>query len=264
MAGFFPLLRRGIESLGYDPQMFPPIRYTRRALRSMGLELQRFGPLSIDWQVKRMFTEGRIDTLIDVGANRGQFGMSMRELGFRGTIHSFEPIPEVREKLDKVAARDGRWQVHGCALAAEPGRAQFNIGRFDQTSSLKTVDPREANSNEVLEVVRQIEVEIATLDSFVQSARLDPERTFLKIDVQGAEMEVLAGGRAFLNGLSALLTETSLTSAYEEGGRIEDLLQLIRDHGLEIAGMEPVYANAARRLLLELDVLALRPEQAAT
>lgn len=229
----------------------------------MGLDLHRFGPLSIDWQLKQLFAEQRVETLIDVGANRGQFGLSMREIGFRGTIHSFEPIPEVREKLDRVAARDGNWHVHGIALAAHAGRAIFNFGRFDQTSSLKTVDPVEASSNAVLEVVRRIEVDVATLDTFLVDSGIDPGRTLLKIDVQGAELEVLAGASISLTKLPALLTETSLTSAYQQGGRIEALLQVLREHGLQITGMEPVYANPSRRLLLEMDVLALRPESAA-
>jgi FkbM family methyltransferase len=255
-------VRSAIEGMGYDVGLFPPLRWTRRALRAAGIEISRYGPLSIDWSIAQNLAARRIETLIDVGGNRGQFGVSMRDLGFRGTIQSFEPVPEVRAELEKTARRDGNWRVHGLALAAATGRATFHVGAFDQTSSLKSVDPVEAAANPVLEVARAIEVELDTLDAFVARERIDPARTFLKIDVQGAEMEVLEGGRATLKTLAMLLTETSLVSAYAGGGRIEELLALLRHHGLQVAGTQPVYANPSRGLLLEVDVLALRPPAA--
>lgn len=257
MSNSLTKLLTNIEARGYD--LHAPTRWSRRLIRSLGFELKRYGPLTVSWCIREALTSYDIKTLLDVGGNRGQFGLAMRDLGFRGTIHSFEPVPEARDVLEAVAKRDGNWVVHAQALGAFAGTAQFNIGRLDQTSSLKSVEPVEAEANNVLEVVRQIDVEINTLDAFAAGHGIRPESTFLKIDVQGAELEVLAGGAEFLSHVPMVLTETALTSAYKDGSRLEDIINIFKRDDLHVAAIQPIYASVKRNLLVDMDVLAMRP-----
>ena len=73
------------------------------------------------------FIESRkIGTVIDVGANIGQFGESLRADGYRGRIVSFEPTQSAFEILARRAAADGNWQAHHCGLGAASGTATLH------------------------------------------------------------------------------------------------------------------------------------------
>jgi FkbM family methyltransferase len=258
MASLVAMLRRGIESLGHEPQTFPPVRAARWTARSAGVEMEPFGPRCQAWQLRRVCGDLRIDTLLDIGANRGQFGVSMRDLGFRGTIHSFEPVPEVHAALLRTSARDKAWHAHAIALGGEAGRAHFNVGELDQTSSLKAVAPGEGLAGSVLKVARRIEVEVSTVDRFVAASGVDPCRLLMKIDVQGAELEVLDGSRETMAGIGALLCETSLERSYEGESSLCDLLRIASGYGLGVRNISPVYFHPERGSIMQLDVLCAR------
>jgi FkbM family methyltransferase len=259
MANLFPLLRRGIEKLGYEPQMFPPIRLSRRLFRSVGVDVEPFGPRSIPWQLRRLFRTRAIGTILDVGANRGQFGLSMRDLGFGGVIHSFEPVPEVFQALQKTATRDRNWHPHPLAIGAVRERATFNVGRFDQTSSLKRVAAEQAVTHKVLEVAREIEVEVDTLDHFLRTERLPLNDILLKIDVQGAELDVLEGARESFPGMRAIYCETSFEKTYIGEADFVTLIERLQAHGFRLNGVAPVYFHPERMSIMQVDALLVRP-----
>jgi hypothetical protein len=64
----------------------------------------------------------RVNCVLDVGANRGQYGTLLREAGYAGRIVSFEPVPHIAQQLEAVAAKDGNWSVHRVRWAARTGR----------------------------------------------------------------------------------------------------------------------------------------------
>src|SRR5262245_17940326 len=66
------------------------------------------------------------DTLIDVGAHRGETGLKFRSLGFRGRIVSFEPMPDSYARLAQAAGMDGNWIAHRLALGDVATRATMH------------------------------------------------------------------------------------------------------------------------------------------
>ena len=90
----------------------------RRILNEMGFQIRR-GPGFLDFLRSR-----KIDTVLDVGANVGQFGRRLRALGYNGDIVSFEPITLVFRELAATAARDRRWFTRQIALGDTNGRAE--------------------------------------------------------------------------------------------------------------------------------------------
>src|SRR3712207_4664575 len=63
--------------------------------------------------------EMQVNVVLDVGANVGQYARKLRRGGYRGRSVSFEPVAELSARLQKKAASDDRWQVHGYALGEE-------------------------------------------------------------------------------------------------------------------------------------------------
>ena len=77
-----------------------------------------------------------IDVVIDVGANFGQFGESLRAKGYKGRILSFEPVAASFQVLSKKAAGDPKWEVQHCGLGAAAGEAVINVSEASDFSSI--------------------------------------------------------------------------------------------------------------------------------
>jgi hypothetical protein len=74
------------------------------------------------------FKHFNVDCVFDVGANAGQYANMLRtELDYQGHIISFEPIPEVAQRLRATAAAERSWFVEELALDEREGQASFNV-----------------------------------------------------------------------------------------------------------------------------------------
>lgn len=124
-------------------------------------------------------------TVADVGANVGLLTLAMaRATGPQGRIHAFEPEPGPRAQLEKMLRLNGlSWvDVHAVAAGAEAGRLKLHVSPIIGHSSLYELPAEEESAAKVMDV------EVVTLDQSVEEP-LD----VVKIDVEGAELDVLAG-----------------------------------------------------------------------
>src|SRR5688572_8587852 len=76
--------------------------------------------------LERFLTDFQIDCVFDVGANEGQYAEKLREIGFRGSIISFEPIPALASVLRRKATRDPDWIIEEIALDETVRTVAFN------------------------------------------------------------------------------------------------------------------------------------------
>src|SRR5262245_27620242 len=119
-----------------------------RALYAAGLQLrriptedQRISESIVHRPVKLMKNRG-IGLVLDVGANRGQFGKLLRQLGFRGRIVSFEPLKDAFATLRRLTANDPLWECHNLALGDSDRTASINISANSYSSSFLPVSAR--------------------------------------------------------------------------------------------------------------------------
>lgn len=213
--------------------------------------------------LRRFVTHFHVDCVIDVGANAGQYAtMLRRDVGFSGTILSFEPNPDVCAKLEKIAAKDSQWHVYNIALSDRDGEAEFNIMAADQFSSLNRpgqgLEPIFAQRNAVSKTVH---VPCARLDSLLPS--LEPMQgkrsVILKMDTQGHDAQVCSGASDILARFVGVQTELSVRSIYAGATDYRTMIAL-----LERAGFVPnaMFANNKGHfpLLVELDGLFVRSD----
>jgi hypothetical protein len=89
-------------------------------------------------------------------------------------------------------------------------------------------------------VRREIDVQTVTLDELVRSRRL-PRIDFLKVDIEGAELEVLAAGRSVLDKCSALKLECSFLEQREGQPLIWDVVSFAAKAGFEVVDVRDMH-----------------------
>lgn len=232
------------------------------SFRSVGLELRRARPTHEDFPRLAHFLSGHgITDILDVGANRGQFAEDMFRVGYKGRIHSFEPIPTVHADLVKRAAAHGEnWRVFPpVAVSNARGEAQFHVSQNTASSSLKNVTSLSTDAAKESSVASTIEVKTDTLDSLVESAGVLNGASFLKIDVQGHEREVLEGAKRVLAAVKGVKIELSLAPLYEQQAGAPELDDMLRGEGLECWDVVPGFRNRQSGRLLQYDAIYFRP-----
>jgi FkbM family methyltransferase len=127
------------------------------------------------------------DTVYDIGANIGFFSLlAARLAGPHGAVEAFEPLPAAAAGLRRHVALNDAFTVtpHEVAVGAHSGRAQLMAVQEGSWSHLAQRG-RHPDTQEVLEV------QIVAVDELVAGGLPPPD--VVKIDVEGAEIDVLDG-----------------------------------------------------------------------
>ncbi|WP_370288119.1 FkbM family methyltransferase [Nocardioides sp.] len=198
---------------------------------------------------QRLLAEAGIDLVVDVGAARGDYGTELRHFGYTGSIVSFEPLAAPFGQLSASARADGRWTAHNCALGAEEGSATIHIASNSDSSSL--LPPHRGHTDAAPQVTfdEQQVVPVKRLDDVV-AADLDRARaTFLKVDAQGFERQVLAGGPDTLAASVGVQLELSFTPLYEGGILVDEIISTFYRDGFTLVSMIPGFVDPGGAML---------------
>jgi FkbM family methyltransferase len=155
-------------------------------------------------------------TVIDVGANKGQFSSFARVRWPKARIIAFEPLPKAAARYRKVIGGGAR--LFTCALGAEEGRMEMHVASRDDSSSLLALG-NEQKSIFHMDQVATLPVEVRRLDEVLGDLVEAP--ALLKIDVQGFEYEVLSGMGQLANSVEWIYVETSFVELYT-GQKLHD------------------------------------------
>lgn len=210
--------------------------------------------------VRGLVDQGIIfDTLVDVGANRGQFAVASLELTDVTTVVSFEPLPNHRSTLESLLLRyPGRFEFHAIGLADTSSTLSLNVNSHDQSSSLLSLAESHLRSFPGALPVSVVQVPVERLDSLIAAGSLPPN-ALLKIDVQGFERQVLHGAGDRLGEFSHVLVEASFKPMYEGEWTFAQLIAFMEAKGF--AFLRPVGSLRDPRSgeYLQMDALFGRP-----
>jgi len=200
------------------------------------------------------FIEDRqIDLVIDVGANVGQFGESLREGGYRGRIVSFEPIEAAFEALSKKAAADSKWEAHHCGLGATKGEAGIHVSELTVFSSILSLTRVASLHDSRIAVERTETIKIETLDDLTAGMT---GNILLKIDTQGYEKQVIEGGQQLIARVQGILMELPIIHVYEGEWQFHEAAKFMSDAGFVPAQIQPVnYHGLDNVSLVDVDCL---------
>ncbi len=218
----------------------------RRTLQRFDLDVSR-GPF-----VSRLVAtlESReISTVLDVGANVGQYATLLRGAGFGGRVISCEPLRGAYAELAGRAARDDGWTALNRAVGARPGTTSINVAGNSYSSSIRPMTRAHVEAAPGSDYVGVEEVDVTTVADLVREHDVDPARTLLKIDTQGYEDEVLAGAGDLVGVFGAVQMELSFVELYEGQRLYDDLVTAMADAGYRIQQLEPGISDVRGRLL---------------
>lgn len=200
----------------------------------------------------------RAGTVLDVGANIGQYGTALRAAGFRGRIVSCEPLPDAYEHLARRSRSDGSWTALQTAVGDEPGQLEINISANSYSSSILPMTAAHSDAAPGSEFVGAVTVPVTTVTELVQAQGVDPARTLLKVDTQGYEGPVLDGARELLGRFAAVQLELSFVPLYEGQLLFDDLVARLSALGFVTYGLEPGFGDPRTGRMLQCDGLFVR------
>ena len=233
-------IQAGIRRFGYD---LAPYTVAANVKARKSYLLQRHG----------------IDLALDVGANVGQFGRSLRQsIGYRGRICSFEPLSEAFAQLRKATEDDPGWTCVNCALGETDGKAEINVAGNLESSSLLPMASSMAEAAPHAAYVGVETVDVKRLDGIFDELRGERRNVFLKLDVQGFEEKVLAGAERSLTLIPLIQMEMSIVAHYEGETPFVEMIGRMRDRGYRLIGLEPGYVSRQNGELQEVDGIFLR------
>ena len=200
-----------------------------------------------------------IRTLVDVGANTGQFALRYLQQRPESLVYCFEPLEDCFLELRRQMAGVRGFTAFNVALGDSEGEADFYRSEFSPSSSLL---PMAQTHKELYPFTSGITFETATvrkLDSYRDNITIRGG-LLIKIDVQGAEARVLRGGPSLLDRADAVIVEVGYVGLYEGQAAIEDIITVLADHGLRFMGFVDQGVRPSDSLPVYGDVLFVRPE----
>ncbi|MCW2797016.1 FkbM family methyltransferase [Nocardioides sp.] len=230
-----------------------------RGLARRGLAVQRHPA----WRRQTALAEHGIDVVLDVGAARGGFARELRDFGYQGRIVSFEPLAAAYADLRAAAAGDPDWTCANTALGSTAGRQKINIASNSDSSSLLPMEAEHRSAAPHVDYVGQEEIAVARLDDVAPEHLPSGSRTFLKIDTQGFEREVLAGGPRTLESCVGLQLELSFVPLYSGGMLVDEAISFAYDHGFRMATFSQGFTSP-RGAMLQADGVFFRAAEAPT
>lgn len=228
--------------------------FVRKASRKFGFDIVRFTPEKHPLaRRKKILDTYQINMVFDIGANIGQYGKELRDIGYKGRIVSFEPMSLAFNKLKLKSDRDSLWDAHNFALGEEKGTSQINIAGNSYSSSLLDMLPSHVDAAPDSKYTGQEEIRIETLDSIYPSLVGKDDKVYLKLDTQGYEKSVLQGGKSSLRLIETIQLEMSLMPLYKDELLFDQMYDFLYQQGYRLIAVEPGFTDEKTGQLLQLD-----------
>ena len=230
-------------------------KFVKDRANKIGWEIRRYHPAVSE--IPRMYQSlvyHKIDLVLDVGANIGQYGMLLRRLGYSGKIVSFEPLSSAYSQLKAASDKDSLWEVAPrAAIGNEDGQILINVSANSQSSSVLDILDSHVSAASDSAYVDSEKVKLTRLDTIALNYLEDADSVFLKIDVQGFEKQVLEGTSNILSQIKGIQTEMSLIPLYEGQLLFRETIDLLNNLGYELYSAIPGLADPETGRLLQMD-----------
>ncbi len=177
----------------------------------------------------------KLETILDIGANTGQFAKSMHELFPEATLYSFEPLKDCYEELLVQFKNVPQFQAFNVALGDETGVVEMHRSEYSPSSSLLSMNDLHKTSFPYTKKEILQKVDLVCLDDI--ASRLELRKPMLvKLDVQGYEDKVISGGKSVIGQADIVITELSVEQLYDGQPLFDEIYKTMTSMGFQYRG----------------------------
>jgi len=194
-----------------------------------------------------------LGTLIDVGANIGQFSLLARALHPNASIYAFEPLPAAAVRFERLFAQDRAIYLYRLAAGEIPGMASIHVSGHPDSSSLLPITDLQNKLFPGTAQTSVLNIHVNRIDDVLKDiALLKP--IMIKLDVQGFELSALKGMPKLLQAAQHVYAEVSFKELYEGQPLAHEIVAWLAAAGFRFAGVYNTTA-AADGSTIQADIL---------
>ncbi|WP_271596475.1 MULTISPECIES: FkbM family methyltransferase [unclassified Bradyrhizobium] len=183
-------------------------------------------------------------TIVDIGANVGQFALFVREQYPEANIFSFEPLEDCWDTFSTIFRSDPNVHLFRCGVGPADTDALMNVTNANDSSSIFAPAPTQVDVFGT-KVNTTKKVELRRLATLLREDQI-AFPALLKIDVQGFELDVLRGCEELLSSFDTLYVEASYMELYEGQALVGEVIDFLRHRGFEIRGVFNQHVDPTR------------------
>jgi FkbM family methyltransferase len=202
-----------------------------------------------------------IETVIDIGANIGQFAEFIIDIFPNARLFAFEPLESEYSKLIFNLGSNPRFEAFNIGLGDMNGSTDFFISSASPSSSLLQMENTQKKLYpETAEQTKCI-IKISRLDDFIEKSNLQIKPNLLiKMDVQGAENKVIKGGKGAFRNAKIVLSEVNYFSFYKGQPLFKDIIDILSDLDFVYCGVSEQVNNKKDNLPLFADAFFVKQD----
>lgn len=205
---------------------------------------------------------GKLDirTIIDIGSNQGQFINQLSRILPGRKIYAFEPIKSCYDKL-LVNTKQLNVTAYNTALGDTSGNTEMNISANFVSSSILNMEEVHSSTFPKSGYVNKETIQLSRLDDVMKQHKLE-RNILVKIDVQGYEEKVLAGGGDTVGQATAVIVETAIKPMYENQWRFDNVYRYFTERGFVFLGFTEQVMMKTTGIPLYADSIFVKKELA--
>lgn len=228
--------------------------------RKFGLDFIRYTPTySESARLNAILNYHKIEIVLDVGANIGQYAKSLRDGGYQGKIISFEPLSSAHKQLTIASQYDPNWIIAPrVAIGKVEQEAEINISENLCSSSLLPVLEECIKYEPKTQYIDKEKVKVVRLDQAALQYIENCHSVFLKIDTQGFEDDVLKGASGILPNIQGIQVELSLVPLYEGQLLFREMIDKLIALGYELYALQSGFTDNQSGRLLQADGIFIK------
>ena len=196
-------------------------------------------------------------TVLDIGANVGQFAIAVAKLLPDSRVYSYEPVPDSFQLLERHCRKLDNVTCFNLGLGDVESELPITVNSHSHSSSFLPLSEEHKSAFPFAREERTIRVPVTTLDLATREIDLTPP-VLLKLDVQGFEKKVLEGGTSIMHSIDFIILEASLRPMYKGEILFTGMIDLLDSFGFEFLRPIGWLSNPANGEILQLDCLFQR------